>query len=175
MMKTLTTILMLLAILVGLVLAITPFVADKFFPVPENAVRQAKPAAAAMALKRWFNDPQAEFLSVQAINKKTDDSNNSWFAFSVGQSAVEKYIMAKKLKQTTLNQALLETVFFSNQPPATWWQPAAINQQTYFTGQDQGRTVSIIYNPSSKRGVLVTTAIQPASASTIAPTKVNGN
>ncbi len=159
---------MLLAILVGLVLAITPFVADKFFPVPENAVRQAKPEAAAMALKRWFNDPQAEFLSVQAINKKTNNSNDSWFAFSVGRSAVEKYILTKKLKQKPLDQTTLETVFFSKQPPATWWQPAAINQQTYFTGDDQGRTVSVIYNPTSKRGVLVTTTVKVAS--TTSPT-----
>ncbi len=159
---------MLLAILVGLVLAITPFVADKFFPIPENAVRQAKPAAAAMALKRWFNDPQAEFLSVQAINKKTDSSNVSWFTFSVGRSAVEKYIIDKKLSQQTLNPTILETVFFSAQPPATWWQPAAINQQTYFTGQDQGRSVSIIYNPSSKRGVLVTTTVKSDSANSLA-------
>ena len=170
-MKTLTTILMLLAILVGLVLAITPFVADKFFPVPENAVRQAKPAAAAMALKRWFNDPQAEFLSVQAINKKTDSSNVSWFTFSVGRGAVEKYIIDKKLTQETLSPAILETVFFSAQPPATWWQPAAINQQTYFTGQDQGRSVAVIYNPLSKRGVLVTTTVKSTSPSTAPSTE----
>jgi len=154
---------MLLAILVGLILAITPFVADKFFPVPENTVRQAKPAAAAMALKRWFNDPQAEFLSVQAINKKTDSSNVSWFTFSVGRSAVEKYIIDKKLQQKPLNTTVLDAVFFNKKPPATWWQPAAINQQTYFTGQDQGRTVSVIYNPSSKRGVLVTTTVKSAT------------
>lgn len=159
---------MLLAILVGLILAITPFVADKFFPVPENTIRQAKPEAAAMALKRWFNDPQAEFLSVQAINKTTENSNVSWFTFSVGRSAVEKYIIGKKLQQEPLNQTVLESVFFTHQPPATWWQPAAINQQTYFTGQDQGRTVSVIYNPSSKRGVLVTTTVK--SVSTSSPT-----
>ena len=85
----------------------------------------------------------------------------------MGRSAVEKYIIAKKLKQKTLSPALLETVFFSNQAPATWWQPAAINQQTYFTGKDQGRSVSVIYNPLSKRGVLVTTTIRSTDSSTI--------
>ena len=161
---------MLLAIFVGLVLAITPFVADKFFPVPENTIRQAKPEAAAMALKRWFNDPKAEFLSVQAINKTTDNSNVSWFTFSVGRGAVEKYIIDKKLQQKPLNQSILEVVFFSKTAPATWWQPAAINQQTYFTGQDQGRKVSVIYNPSSKRGVLVTTTVKSAPTTTIPST-----
>ncbi len=151
---------MMLAILVGLILAITPFVADQFFPVPKNTVRQAKPEAAAMALKRWFKDPQAEFLAVQAINKTTENSNVAWFTFSVGRSAVEKYIIAKKLQQKSLNQTILEEVFFSNNPPATWWQPSAINQQTYFTGRDQGQIVSIIYNPSSKRGVFVKTRPQ---------------
>ena len=57
MMKTLTPIFMILAIIAGLTLALTPFVADKFFPVPENTIRQAKPEAAAMALNRWFNEP----------------------------------------------------------------------------------------------------------------------
>ena len=48
MMKTLSTVIMGIVILAGLVLAITPFVADKFFPVPENATRVAKPEAAMM-------------------------------------------------------------------------------------------------------------------------------
>ena len=151
---------MMLAILVGLILAITPFVADHFFPVPRNTVRQAKPEAAAMALKRWFNDPQAEFLAVQAINKTSDNSNVAWFTFSVGRGAVEKYILTKKLQQKPLNQTVLEKVFFSKNPPATWWQPSAINQQTYFTGHDQDQIVSIIYNPASKRGVFVKTSPQ---------------
>ena len=165
-MKTFTTILMFLAILVGFMLAITPFVADKFFPVPENTVRQAKPEAAANALKRLFKDPQAEFLAVQAINKRSSNSNVSWFAFSVGRGAVEKYIISKKLQQKPLSQAVLEETFFSKNPPATWWQPAAINQQTYFSGQDQGRSISVIYNPSSKRGVLVATTVKSAPTST---------
>ena len=46
-----------IVILAGLVLAITPFVADKFFPVPENATRVAKPEAAIMALQNGFNHP----------------------------------------------------------------------------------------------------------------------
>ena len=70
-----------LAIFMGLVLALTPFVADKFFPTPENSVRQAKPEAAAMALKRWFQSPDAQFVAVQAINKKTPITENRHGAF----------------------------------------------------------------------------------------------
>lgn len=156
-MKLFTTIFMVLAIVAGLILALTPFVADKFFPVPETAVRQAKPEAAAMALKRWFKSPDAPFIDVQAINKISTTSNTSWFSFSVGRAPIEKYIIGKKLSQANLSDAVLETVFYSKQPPASWWQPSAIQQETYFTGEDQGRKVSLLYNPNSKRGVLVTT------------------
>lgn len=150
---------MMLAIVAGLILALTPFVADKFFPIPEAAVRKAKPEAAAMALKRWFKSPAAPFVDVQAINKKTPTSNTSWFSFSVGRAPVERYIVDKKLSQISLSKPIFETIFYSKQPPASWWQPGAIDQETYFTGKDQGRTVSLIYNPNSKRGVLVTTTV----------------
>lgn len=169
-MKTFASILMAIVILAGLVLAITPFVADKFFPIPENTVRQAKPEAAANALRQWFNSPDAGFIDVQAINHsslKTSAQpesgqgqrmvNTAWFAFSVGRNPVEKYIISKKLEQKDLTQKVLEETFFVNQPPASWWQPQALAQQTYFTGEDQGRNVSLIYSPESKRGVLVTT------------------
>jgi len=150
---------MILAIVAGLILALTPFVADKFFPIPETGVRKAKPEVAAMALKRWFKSPDAPFIDVQAINKTTPTSNTSWFSFSVGRAPVERYIVDKKLSQINLSNAILETVFFNTQPPASWWQPSAIDQETYFTGSDQGRKVSLIYNPNSKRGVLVTTTV----------------
>ncbi len=143
-------------ILVGLIFAITPFVADKFFPIPENTVRQAKPEAAAMALKQWFQSPDAPFVAVQAINKKTPTSNTAWFSFSVGRGPIEKYIMSKKLTQKELNKDIMGISFSTNQPPASWWQPEALAQKTYFTGEDQGRVVSLIYSPESKRGVLVT-------------------
>jgi hypothetical protein len=155
-MKIFSTILMGLAILVGLLLALTPFVADKFFPVPENTVRQAKPDAAAMALKQWFQSPDAPFIAVQAINKKTPTSNTAWFSFSVGRAPIEKYIVSKKLTQKELNKDIMGITFSTNQSPASWWQPEALAQQTYFTGEDQGRVVSLIYSPESKRGVLVT-------------------
>lgn len=155
-MKTLSTIIMGLAILVGLILAITPFVADKFFPVPENTVRQAKPEAAAMALKQWFQSPDAQFIAVQAINKKTPNGNTAWFSYSVDRRPVEKYIINKKLIQKELSNTIMATIFSTTKPPASWWQPEALAQQTYFTGEDQGRVVALIYSPESRRGVLVT-------------------
>jgi len=159
-MKTFSTIFMILAIIAGLVLALTPFVADKFFPIPENTVRQAKPDAAAMALKQWFKSPDALFIDVQAINKSSENNTTAWFSFSVGRGPIEKYILEKKLVQTELTATIMESIFYSNKRPASWWQPEAIKQQTYFTGKDQGRLVSLMYNPDSKRGVLVTTSSQ---------------
>jgi len=155
-MKTFATIFMGLAILMGLVLALTPFVAGKFFPIPENSVRQAKPEAAAMALKQWFQSPNAQFIAVQAINKKTPKSSTSWFSYSVGRGPVEKYILNKKLTQKDLTAEVMATTFSTKQTPASWWHPEALTQKTYFTGEDQGRIVSLIYSPESKRGVLVT-------------------
>lgn len=155
-MKTFTTIFMVIVIFAGFILAITPFVADKFFPVPENLVRQAKPEVATNALKQWFGAPDALFTDVQAFNRTTKDKRISWFSFSVGRRPVENYILNKKLLQTPLTQNSLSIIFYNDKRPVSWWQPDAINQQTYFAGEDQGRNISLLYNPNSKRGVLVT-------------------
>lgn len=156
-MKTFTTIFMGLVILAGFILAFTPFVADKFFPIPENQIRQAKPEVATNALKQWFKSPEAFFTDVQALNKSSAEKRTSWFSFSVGRRPVEKYILDKKLRQVELNADQLKARFFTENRPTSWWQPEAIAQKTFFTGEDQGRLVSLIYNPDSKRGVLVTT------------------
>jgi hypothetical protein len=118
-------------------------------------VRLAKPDAAIMALQQWFKSPDALFTDVQAINKTTNSTSLSWFSFSVGRSPVERYILDKKLEQKPLSAGVLETTFFNTDSPASWWQPEAVGQETYFTGLDQERFVSLIYNPDSKRGVLV--------------------
>ncbi len=152
---------MVLAILMGLILVLTPFVAEKFFPLPENTVRQAKPEAAAMALKTWFQSPDAQFIAVQAINKKTTTNNTAWFSYSVGRAPVEKYIISKKLVQKDLTKDVMGITFSTHNAPATWWQPQALAQKTYFTGEDQGRFVALIYSPESKRGVLVTRTHKP--------------
>ena len=153
---------MLLVVIAGFILAVTPFVAEKFFPVPENTLRVAKPEAASRALKQWFDSPDALFSGVQAISKSSIDKEKniekrtSWFAFSVGRRAVEKYIIKHKLQQTELSDKLLKEIFYTENRPASWWQPEALSQKTFFSGEDQGRKVALIYNPDSKRGVLVT-------------------
>ncbi len=156
-MKTIAIIFMALAILVGLVLALSPFIADKLFPIPENTVRQAKPEAAALALRNWFDAPDAPFIDVQAIQKETPGNRTAWFTFSVGRQPVEHYIVSKNLKQLELNDHIYNDILYAKHAPASWWQPRALGQKTYFTGTDQGRTVSLIYNPDSKRGILLTT------------------
>ncbi len=152
---------MALAILVGLILALSPYVADKIFPIPENSVRQAKPEAAAMALRQWFDVPEAPFVDVQAIQKENGNQRSAWFAFSVGRQPVEHYIISKQLKQLDLNDQIYDGLLFAKNPPAKWWQPRSLRQQTYFSGQDQGRTVYLLYNPDSKRGLLLTTTNKP--------------
>ncbi len=150
-----------IAIFSGLILALTPFIANHFFPTPENQVRVAKEDSAILALRQWFKSPDAVFNDVQAINKKTSEHTTSWFSFSVNRSAVERYIINNKLQQLEISDRVLLEIFTSQSPPASWWQPIALNQKTYFTGDDQNRRVSLIYNPNTKRGVLITTTKKP--------------
>jgi len=173
-MKSFATFLMALVILVGLILALSPFIADKLFPIPENTVRQAKPEAAALALRNWFDAPDAPFVDVQAIQKESAGNRTAWFTFSVGRQPVEHYIVSKKLQQLELNDHIYDDILYGKQAPASWWQPRALGQQTYFSGEDQGRRVALIYNPDSKRGVLLTTTIPPDSktSSTTSPTTI---
>ncbi|KAG1657072.1 putative metal-dependent hydrolase YjjV [Nymphon striatum] len=131
-----------------------------FFPVPENTTRVAKPEAAAMALQKWFKSPDALITDVQAINKSNSQGASSWFSFSVGRRPIEKYIIETKLAQKDITPEVLETMFYTKNPPASWWQPTAVNQETYFSGSDQGRSIALIYNPKTKRGVLVTSTTQ---------------
>lgn len=153
-MKAVASIIMGIVILAGVLLAITPFAANYFFPKSEKVVRIAKEDSARLALQQWFNSPEAELTDVQALNKKTSQYSKSWFSFSVDRKAVERYILGKKLEQKEIKPTILNTIFNAENPPASWWQPRAINQKTFFTGQDQGRRVSLIYNPKTKRGIL---------------------
>ena len=155
-MKTFSTFFMGLVIVAGLILALTPIIGSIFFPAPENIVRQAKPEAAAMALKQWFKSPNSPFIDVQAITKQTAIETTAWFSFSSGRRPIEKYIIDKKLIQEELSTEILNKEFFNIDKPASWWQPDAITQETYFKGKDQGRFISLLYSPESKRGVLVT-------------------
>lgn len=156
-MKYFLPFIMALTILTGLMVALTPYALDFFFPVKENVIREADPEAAADALNIWFLSPNADFIDVQAARKRSKTSSTSWFVFKVKRNAVESFIGAKKLAQLDLNDAILDSTFFATSPPRDWWKPKSLTRSSYFKGIDQGRHLALIYNAETEEGVLVTT------------------
>ena len=156
-MKYFLPFIMALTILTGIVVALTPYAFDYFFPIKENVIREADPEAAADALNIWFLSPNADFRDVQAARKRSKVKSTSWFVFKVKRNAVESFIGAKKLEQLDLNEEILNTTFFATSPPRDWWKPKSLTRSSYFKGIDQGRHLALIYNAETEEGVLVTT------------------
>ncbi len=152
-MKKLSTLLMAMVILFGLILVMTPFVGSIFFPLPENSTQQAKSEVARTAISKWFNAPSAAFVDVQAVRKTIEGKQVSRYSYSTTPDIVRGFIGQKKLEQKTLNDEIMNAVF--NDSSISWWQPAALKRETWFTGMDEGRTLSLIYNAQTQRGVLV--------------------
>ena len=155
-MKYLLPFIMAITILAGITLAITPYALDYLFPIKENVIRDADPEAAADALGVWFVSPDAQFTDVHAARKQSKVQSTSWFGFNVDRTSVERFISAKKLQQLDLDESVLESTFAASAPPREWWKPRTLTRQSYFTGIDQGRTVSLIYNAETQQGLLVT-------------------
>lgn len=156
-MKYLLPFVMVLTILAGMTLALTPYVLDYFFPIKENVIRDADPEAAEDALGVWFLSPDANFMQVEAARQRSKHRATSWFVFQVKRDAVERFIGAKKLQQFELSDEILNTIFYANTPPRKWWKPKSLTRTSYFKGTDQGRELALIYNADTKQGVLVTT------------------
>jgi hypothetical protein len=161
-MKYILPFIMAMTILSGITLVATPYLLDYFFPIKENVIRDADSEAAEDALSRWFLSPDANFINVEAARQQSKVRSISWFVFQVKRNAVERFIMAKKLKQFELTDTILNTVFYANSPPRDWWQPKALTRSSYFQGIDQGRKLALIYNAKTRQGVLVTTIEQKA-------------
>ncbi len=147
--------LMILAILSGVSLALTPYIAELFFPASKTSLRTADPERAKQALANWFGTEPAKVSEVQASNQTSAESNTSWFAFGMERSAVEYFIRQNGLKQQNLSAEVLQNTFMTQQPPAPWWQPAALGRETCFTGSDEGREIGLIYHAELKKGFLI--------------------
>lgn len=154
-MKYFFPILMALTILAGLTLAVTPYVADWFVPVPQTSVRKAEPQQVAQALAQWFNTNPEQFRATQGIHQLSADGNTAWFGFQVSREPVETFIRTHRLQQQALSAEILQQVFTSQQPPAEWWQPQALQRETYFSGEVEGRAVALIYHAEQQQGFLV--------------------
>ncbi|MFN3786600.1 MAG: hypothetical protein ACK4RS_07150, partial [Thiothrix sp.] len=64
------------------------------------------------------------------------------------------FIRTHRLQQQELTPTLLQQVFASQQPPAEWWQPQALQRETYFSGNVDGRAVALIYHAEQQQGLL---------------------
>lgn len=147
-------ILMGLVILFGLILSITPYVADIIYPASEEEVRQAKSRDVAQALKAIFQSPDAEIEDARAIHKKTATQKVAWFSFRTTRKPMQRFIHNQKLQQYELTPEILKQQFYQDNPPDQWWKPD-LSTETYFSGQEGENSVRLIYNSRIKRGVLV--------------------
>lgn len=145
---------MAVVIFAGVLLSTTPLILGYFFPMPKESFQLAKPDEAASALQRWFNAPEVEFKQVQAARERLVDVGiNSYFTFETGSEAVTSFIRLKRLQQRELTDEVMQQLFVN--PKINWWQPAGLQRETYFSGEDKGILLYLIYNAQLQRGFLL--------------------
>ena len=154
-MQKFSIILMAVVILFGLVLTVTPFIGSIFFQLPKNSTQLAKAEVARAALSQWFNAPVDALADVQAIRQTQEGKKApvARYSFSTDPEFVRKFILKKRLQQKDLTEAILHNVFSDSS--ISWWHPEALRRETWFYGKDQGKSLSLIYNAETHRGVLV--------------------
>lgn len=139
----------------GVVLTFSPFVMHYIFPVDESKPQIAISDRARVALADWFSVDPNKMDTVQAYREKDQHSGKQkmYFSYSTDPDTVRKFISKKGLEQQELTDEVMQTIFAKSS--VSWWQPQALNRETWFTGNDGPATLSLIYNAESKRGVLV--------------------
>ena len=147
--------LMVFVILAGVSLTLTPYIAEQFFPASKTTLRVADPERAKQALADWFGTTPANVTDVQASNQSAAQGSTSWFMFGTERTAVEYFIRQNNLKQQNLSPEILQNTFMTQQPPAPWWQPAALERETCFIGSAEGREIGLIYHAELKKGFLI--------------------
>jgi hypothetical protein len=152
-MKYFFPVLMAFVILAGFLLATTPYIAEYFYPSPQNMIKKARPEEAVAALQRWFDSPKAQFVDVQALQKLNEGKRRAYFSFSVERAPVEHFISTLKLTQKELTSGVMEQLF--KDTSVSWWHPEALERKTYFTGVHSENLVNLIYNAETQRGVLL--------------------
>jgi hypothetical protein len=164
-MKYFFPILMALVILAGISLVLTPYIAEQLFPAPTTSLRKADPQQVAQALAQWFATTPDQLSETQGVNQVSAQGNTAWFTFRVGQEPVRQFILHNQLQQQDLTDERLQQVFFAQNPPASWWQPASLGRQTCFIGTDGGRQLGLIYHAEQQRGFLVVRTAVPKASS----------
>ena len=155
-MKILIALLLTLTILVGLGSALTPMIASWLVPISEITVKKAEPQAVADALHQWFQAaPDVRFTETHGLHRSDADGRVSWMSFHVDPATVSRFIHIRGLQQLTLDAAVLDEVFDQGRVPADWWKPVELTRETWFSGQDGGRDIGLIYNAEWQKGYLV--------------------
>lgn len=154
-MKYFFPLLMALAILAGIGLTVTPYVAGLLFPASKTPWRTAEPLAATGALADWFAASPTDFQAVQGIEQRSAQGKTAWFTFKANRETVENFIRKNRLQQQDLTLGLMQQVFMKPPPPVDWWQPASLQRQTCFLGTDDGHELALIYDAQSQQGFLL--------------------
>lgn len=152
-MKKISVILMGIVIVLGLVLTLTPIVGSLFFADSDTTARMAQADATRDALASWFRAPVNSIADAKALQKIKQDEKVSYFSFSTSATNMRKFIREKQLQQLPLTEAVMQQRFTDQSIP--WWQPQALQRETWFHGEDQGNEISLIYNAKTHRGVMI--------------------
>ena len=145
---------MAVVIFAGVVLSTTPFILEYFFPLPKESLQYADPDDAENALKHWFDSKNAEIKQVKAARERLADVGvNSYFSFETSPEVITVFIRLKRLQQIELTDDVMKSLFVNTK--ISWWQPEVLTRETYFSGEDKGILLHLIYNAQLKRGFLL--------------------
>ena len=140
----------------GVVLTVTPWIAEYLMPAKTTSYRRAPAPEAQEALANWFNVRPHQVSYPEAIQYTTPNQKTAWFKFNIERKPVEQFIRVLRLKQEDLTPEVMQQRFLAHKPPVEWWQPDELKRQTYFTGQSAGQELKLIYNAELQQGYLLT-------------------
>ncbi|CAA6822434.1 MAG: Unknown protein [uncultured Thiotrichaceae bacterium] len=154
-MKNFFPILIGIVVFAGVVLTFSPFVMNFIFPVDESKPQIAISDRARVALADWFSVDPNKMDTVQAYREtdQTSGKQSMYFSYSTDPDTVRGFIKKKGLEQQALTDEVMQEIFVKSS--VSWWQPAALNRETWFSGNDGAAELNLIYNAENKRGVLV--------------------
>ena len=144
---------MLITIFAGVMLIATPFIMNMIFPPQESQIAVGQRAR--LALSDWFVIEPDELADVQAYRQESKDgqSRRMYFTWSTKPSNVRAFIRRKKLEQKDMTDEVMQSVFANDN--IVWWQPQALERESWFTGKDGQANLNLIYNDDTRRGVMV--------------------
>lgn len=152
-MKKLAQGFMLVVILIGFILALTPIIGSIMTSGDDRTVIRGKDDAVKTALSEWFKAPKSAFVDVHAIRQIKDNKPISRLSFSTTPEVVRGFLANKSFKQQDLTATIMADIFTDK--TLSWWSPEALQRKTWFMAKDQNKTLHLIYNDKTQRAVLV--------------------